>query len=107
MTQITTTPNVPFVPLPPGVEDFDDWRNWNYEYRLIWGAEREVESFTDDAHRAHERSIIVAPCAAPLPDGSVNTNDRAACAPVVVLHGKDADGGLRDLPRCRSRVPVS
>jgi hypothetical protein len=97
----TTTPNVPFVPLPPGVDWFDDWRDWNYEFRLIWGADREVASFTDDAHRAHERSVIVAPCVHQLPDGSIDAETS-----VIVFQGKGADGRVQDvltLPASRAR----
>ncbi|HEY2085220.1 MAG TPA: hypothetical protein VGH54_04165 [Mycobacterium sp.] len=107
---MTTTPNVPFVPLPPGVEDYDAWHDWNYEYRLIWGAAREVQSWPHDGHVGDERSIIVAPCAAQLPDGSVATDERASNAPVIVLQGKNADGALRDLltvPASRARELAS
>jgi hypothetical protein len=67
----------------------------------IWGADREVESFTDEAHRGHERWLIVAPYAAQLPDASIGAEGR-----VIVIQGKHADGSLRDMvtvPASRAR----
>jgi len=49
--------------LPAGTTVHGDFDQWGYEFRNIWGDDRRVDA-TD---------ISLAPCAAQLPDGSIDT----------------------------------
>jgi hypothetical protein len=81
-----TTINTPDVPLPAGTTVLGDWDQWGHEFRLVWGDHRRVAA-TD---------ISLSPCAAQLPDGSIDTEGAVAeRAPQIFIDQAEDDGTRR------------
>jgi hypothetical protein len=66
-TQTNSYPNI--VP-PVGAETLCEWADWGNEYRFV----------TND-HRVEGTNIVLSPCAAQLPDGSIDTEATVASDP--------------------------
>jgi len=79
----TSTTNHRDVPLPAGTTVGGDFDQWGHEFRIIWGDDRRVEA-TD---------ISLAPTAAQLPDGSINTEGAVADMSPQIFIDRVADDG--------------
>ena len=84
-TTTTTTNQTPDVPLPAGTTVHGDFDQWGYEFRNIWGDDRRVDA-TD---------ISLAPCAAQLPDGSIDTEGAVADSPPQIFIDEVRADGAR------------
>jgi len=71
--------------LPAGTTVHGDFDQWGYEFRNIWGDDRRVDA-TD---------ISLAPCAAQLPDGSIDTEGAVADSPPQIFSDEVRADGAR------------
>ncbi|ULE32869.1 hypothetical protein [Mycobacterium sp. IDR2000157661] len=54
---------IPDVPPPPGAHTLSTWGDWDYEYRVVWTADRCVEG--------HGRATVMG-AAIQMPDGHID-----------------------------------
>jgi hypothetical protein len=83
---MTTPPTAPDVPLPAGAHTLSTWEDWDNEFRILWGEGRRVEA----------TNILLSPCAAQLPDGSIDTGGTVADEPAQVMIDELRDGNSYD-----------
>jgi hypothetical protein len=89
----TTTDPYPDVPPPAGTTTtLDDWKEWGYKFRFVWGDGRRVEA----------TNIRLTPCAAQLPDGSIDAEGVVAEEPPSVFIDQVENDGT-----CRECLKVS
>ena len=81
MTTTVTNP-YPDVPIPAGAHILADWFEWDNNYRLVEG----------DARRVEGTNIVLSPCAAQLPDGSIDTEAAFTDQPPHVFIEELRDG---------------
>ncbi len=88
MSTTTTTNPYPNIAPPAGAEAMCDWADWDNEFRFVFSKTR-----------ADGTNFVLWPCAAQLPDGSIDTEATVTNDPPHVDINELVDGRLHERMR--------
>ena len=91
MTTTITNP-YPNIALPAGARILADWSDWGNEFRFVF-SETRVDGM----------NLVVSPCAAQLPDGSIDTEATVTTDPPHVDIYELVDGDMHERLRVNLR----